>query len=146
MAQKGTQVVTGSSTKLPGSSAPTERPAYPGRLPVSAAALYSTARAGQCKRVREEPGQGSAVRGGSPRDCCPNAQEQLSRGPCPAGDYCQKSVRGIFKTYSSRPLDAFPVTIDPSDPSTHPRRLPVPRRGSFAPLIVYSSARCRRIW
>jgi hypothetical protein len=41
MAPKGTQVVTRSiySTKLPGSSAPTtERPAYPGRLPVSAAA------------------------------------------------------------------------------------------------------------
>jgi hypothetical protein len=37
MAPKGTQVATGSSTKLPGSSAPTERPAYPGRLPVSAA-------------------------------------------------------------------------------------------------------------
>jgi hypothetical protein len=37
MAPKGTQVVTGSSTKLPGSSAPTERPVYPGRPPVSAA-------------------------------------------------------------------------------------------------------------
>ena len=38
MAPKGTQVVMGSSTELPGSSAPTERPAYPGRPPVSAAA------------------------------------------------------------------------------------------------------------
>ena len=54
MAPKGMQVVMGSSTKLPGSSAPTERPAYPGHPPVSAG---GTAGRGSAKGAEDHPGK-----------------------------------------------------------------------------------------
>ena len=62
MAPKGMQVVMGSSTKLPGSSAPTERPAYPGRLPVSAAARPGGAVQGEYEKNRAAV----AMHGGEP--------------------------------------------------------------------------------
>ena len=52
MAPKGMQVVMGSSTKLPGSAAPTERPAYPGHPPVSAG---GTAGRGGAKEYEKNP-------------------------------------------------------------------------------------------
>ena len=55
MAPKGTQVATGSSTKLPGSSAPTERPAYPGHPPVSSLSCGTTGR-GSAKEYEKNPG------------------------------------------------------------------------------------------
>ena len=90
MAPKGTQVATGSSTKLPGSSAPTERPAYPGRLPVSAAVQPG----GEVRRAREYEKNRAAVAmyGGVPEENLPRllseqpgstSNVQLSRAlPC----------------------------------------------------------------
>ena len=52
MAPKGMQVVMGSSTKLPGSSAPTERPAYP---PGAAGLSCGTAGRGSAKEYEKNP-------------------------------------------------------------------------------------------
>jgi hypothetical protein len=62
MAPKGMQVVMGSSTKLPGSSAATERPAYPGHPPVSAG---GTTGRGSAKGAEYHPGK-AALYGGAP--------------------------------------------------------------------------------
>jgi hypothetical protein len=62
MAPKGMQVVMGSSTKLPDSSAPTERPAYPGHPPVSAG---GTAGRGSAKGAEDHPSK-AALYGGEP--------------------------------------------------------------------------------
>jgi hypothetical protein len=63
MAPKGMQVVMGSSTKLPGSAAPTERPAYPGHPPVSAG---GTAGRGSAKEYEKNPGKAALYGGAAP--------------------------------------------------------------------------------
>ena len=63
MAPKGMQVVMGSSTKLPGSTAPTEHPAYPGRLPVSAG---GTAGRGSAKEYEKNPADVAMYGGAAP--------------------------------------------------------------------------------
>ena len=63
MAPKGMQVVMGSSTKLPGSSAPTERPAYPGHPPASSC---GTAERGSAKGAEDHPGKAALYGGAAP--------------------------------------------------------------------------------
>jgi hypothetical protein len=68
MASKGTQVVMGSSTELPGSSAPTERPIYPSaRHPpgLSQLAAGGTAARGSANETEDHPGE-AALYGGAP--------------------------------------------------------------------------------
>jgi hypothetical protein len=63
MAPKGMEVVMRSSTKLPGSSAPTERPAYPGHPPVSAG---GTAGWGSAKGAEDHPVKAALYGGPGP--------------------------------------------------------------------------------
>jgi hypothetical protein len=78
MALKGMQVVMGSSTKLPGSSAPTERPAYPRHPPVSAG---GTAGWGSTKGAEGHPGKAALYGGAAPATSLQTPRSNWIDGP-----------------------------------------------------------------
>jgi hypothetical protein len=80
MAPKGTQVVTGSSTKLPGSSAPTERRAHPGHPPASAG---GTAGRGRAKEAETHRGKAALCGCAVPATALQTPRSNWVEGPAP---------------------------------------------------------------